>query len=335
MQMSILTTTLTLPRADGTRVRYEMAGPSTFPRSAQPPRTRVAFAAVHVVCDPLADINPTLDTALDWDATLAYRRHLWSLGLAVAEAMDTAQRGMGLDWITTKELIRRSLDEARAVGGRIACGAGTDHFAPPYTGLMREEIAAAYEEQIGYVEAHGTGTPLGDPIEMRALTAALATRADRPRWYVGSVKTNLGHLEAAAGMAGLLKAVLAVGRGQIPAHLHLDKLNPNIDLSDTGAAIPAMTTAWPDGYDARVAGVSSFGFTGSNAHVIVEEEAGAPASAAPAGRPQRTVCSLPIRPLRTSSQARRKFARYWLLVRPFSGLTRILLLRAVKRRAEA
>src|SRR5258708_31205737 len=129
--MSILTTTLTLPRADGTRTRYEMAGPSIFPRSAQPPKTRVAFAAVHVVCDPLADNNPTLDTALDWDATLAYRRQLWSLGLAVAEAMDTAQRGMGLDWVTTKELIRRSLAEARAVGGPVGCGPGPDQLSPP------------------------------------------------------------------------------------------------------------------------------------------------------------------------------------------------------------
>lgn len=174
--MSILTTTLTLPRADGVRVRYEMAGPSTFPHSAQPPRTRVAFAAVHVVCDPLADNNPTLDTALDWDATLAYRRHLWSLGLAVAEAMDTAQRGMGLDWTTTQELIRRSIAEARAVGGRVACGAGTDHLAPPYTGLTREAIAAAYEEQVGYVEGEG-----GQVILMAS--RALAATAQGPDDY--------------------------------------------------------------------------------------------------------------------------------------------------------
>ncbi len=174
--MAILTTTLTLPRADGSRVRYAMAGPSTFPHSAPPPRTRVAFAAVHVVCDPLANNNPTLDTALDWDATLVYRRHLWSLGLAVAEAMDTAQRGMGLDWTTTRELIRRSLAEARAVGGRIACGAGTDHLLPPYAGLTREAIAAAYEEQVGYVEGEG-----GQVILMAS--RALAATAQGPDDY--------------------------------------------------------------------------------------------------------------------------------------------------------
>lgn len=174
--MSLLTATLTLPRSDGTRRRYAMAAPSAFPQAAPPPGTRVAFAAVHVVCDPLADNNPTRDIALDWEATLAYRRHLWHLGLAVAEAMDTAQRGMGLDWGTTRELIRRSLAEARAVGGRIACGAGTDHLAPPYTGLTREAIAAAYEEQVGYVEGEG-----GQVILMAS--RALAATAQGPDAY--------------------------------------------------------------------------------------------------------------------------------------------------------
>src|SRR5205807_3660796 len=137
---------LTLPRADGTLTRYTLTGQAPITGAPGPIESRIGMAAVHVVADPLARIDPTLDVALDWDATLAYRRHIWSLGLAVAEAMDTAQRGMGLDWITTRELIRRSLAEARAVGGRIACGAGTDHLAPPYAGLTREGIAAAYEE---------------------------------------------------------------------------------------------------------------------------------------------------------------------------------------------
>jgi hypothetical protein len=83
----------------------------------------VAYAAAHVVCDPLAESDPLSSACLDWEATLAYRRYLWSMGLSVAEAMDTAQRGMGLDWETTQELIRRSVAEARAYGGGIACGA--------------------------------------------------------------------------------------------------------------------------------------------------------------------------------------------------------------------
>src|SRR5213594_1127230 len=123
-----MTRPLRLPRADGTVAPYTPTGSLPVTPPTGPIRSRVAFAAVHVVCDPLANINPTLEVALDWDATLAYRRYLWSLGFAVAEAMDTAQRGMGLDWTTTRELIRRSLAEARAVDGRIASGAGTDHL---------------------------------------------------------------------------------------------------------------------------------------------------------------------------------------------------------------
>ena len=92
------------------------------------PRSRVCFAAAHVVADPLAGGDPTGPARLDWEATLAFRRHLWAHGLRVAEAMDTAQRGMGLDWAATQELIRRSVAEAKAVGGQLACGAGTDQI---------------------------------------------------------------------------------------------------------------------------------------------------------------------------------------------------------------
>ena len=94
------------------------------------PWTRTAYAAAHVVADPLAEADPWLDCALDWDRTLAFREHLWSLGFGVAEAMDTAQRGMGLDWPTSLELIQRSAALARAGGHLIASGVGTDHIAP-------------------------------------------------------------------------------------------------------------------------------------------------------------------------------------------------------------
>ena len=125
-------TSIALPRADGSLETYQLGEPSPWPRCAQPAKERVAFAAAHVVADPLAASDPWLTAAVDWDATLAYRRHLWDLGFSVAEAMDTAQRGMGLDWATSRELIRRSLAEAHQVGAaeRIACGAGTDHLEP-------------------------------------------------------------------------------------------------------------------------------------------------------------------------------------------------------------
>src|SRR5260370_1352180 len=105
--------TLNLPVAGGKLAPYTTRPPREFP-AAKPPFNRIAYAAAHVVADPLAEADPWLDTAIDWERTIAFRRHLWSLGLGVAEAMDTAQRGMGMDWPTSLELIRRSLDAALA-----------------------------------------------------------------------------------------------------------------------------------------------------------------------------------------------------------------------------
>ncbi|GAB3959088.1 dihydrodipicolinate synthase family protein [Actinoallomurus acanthiterrae] len=141
-----------LPRADGSIVPYTLGEPRAYPPPESPATSRVAYAAAHVVVDPLADPE-----AIDWETTLSFRRHLWSYGLGVAEAMDTAQRGMGLDWAATRELIERSGAEARACGGRIVCGAGTDQLPPGPAPLDR--IVAAYEEQLGVIEAAG-GTPV-------------------------------------------------------------------------------------------------------------------------------------------------------------------------------
>src|SRR6058998_441153 len=147
--------TLRLPRADGTVTPYTLTGSRAVTAPSGPIRSRVAFAAVHVVADPLAAINPTLEVALDWEATLAYRRYLWSLGLAVAEAMDTSQRGMGFDWETAKELIKRAVTEAKSVPGAVlASGAGTDHLEPgPRVTLA--DVEAAYEEQCAWIEGCG------------------------------------------------------------------------------------------------------------------------------------------------------------------------------------
>jgi hypothetical protein len=147
--------TLTLPRTDGTLTPYTLTG---RPPIGAPPgqiRCRIGMAAVHVVADPLAAINPTLEVALDWDATLRFRHHVWSLGLAVAEAMDTSQRGMGFDWAAAKELIKRSVAESRTVAGAVlASGAGTDHLEPgPRVTLA--DVEAAYEEQCAWIEGCG------------------------------------------------------------------------------------------------------------------------------------------------------------------------------------
>ncbi|MEV4949796.1 dihydrodipicolinate synthase family protein [Streptomyces sp. NPDC053755] len=140
--------------------------------------SRTVFSAAHVVADPYADTSPDSAAAVDWDATLAFRRHLWSHGLGVAEAMDTAQRGMGLDWSGAAELIRRSAAEARAVGGRIACGVGTDQLTGPAAGLAT--VRAAYEEQLALVEETGSRAIL---MASRALAAAAASPDDYLETY--------------------------------------------------------------------------------------------------------------------------------------------------------
>ena len=164
-----------LPVADGSVAPYAMREPVAWNLPTGPIRSRVAYAAAHVVCDPLADRDPLSHAPLDWEATLAYRCHLWSLGLAVAEAMDTAQRGMGLDWPAARELIRRSLAEARATAGAIACGAGTDQLAAA-DAVTLADVERAYEEQVGYVEGEG-----GRVILMAS--RALARAARRPDDY--------------------------------------------------------------------------------------------------------------------------------------------------------
>ncbi|MCI0725428.1 MAG: AMP-binding protein [Chloroflexi bacterium] len=134
------------------------------------------------------------------------------------------------------------------------------------------ENAGITADQISYVETHGTGTPLGDPIEVNSLKAVLMQRRspDQP-CAIGSVKTNIGHLDAAAGIAGLIKTVLAFQHEQIPPHLHFKTLNPHISLAGTPIYIPTRLQPWNTGAEKRCAGVSSFGIGGTNAHVILEE----------------------------------------------------------------
>ena len=167
--------TLRLPRADRTCRPYTLSGLAPANGQSQPATSRVAYAAAHVVCDPLAGGDPTTSADLDGEATIAYRRYLWSLGFGVAEAMDTAQRGMGLGWERCRELIRRSVAEAKGAGGMIACGAGTDHLTPSATRTVADVIAA-YEEQCAFVE--GTGSRI-----ILMASRALAACADGPDDY--------------------------------------------------------------------------------------------------------------------------------------------------------
>jgi acyl transferase domain-containing protein/SAM-dependent methyltransferase len=184
-------------------------------------------------------------------------------------------------------LILKTLSAAQADGNRILAvmrgsavnqdgrSAGlTAPNGPAQEAVIRTALAAAgvAPDEISYLEAHGTGTSLGDPIEVRAAGAVLCK--DRLREFplaIGSIKTNIGHLEAAAGVAGLMKVILALQKGQIPPHLHLKEKSRYIDWDDLAIVVPTSLTSWVPINGKRIAGVSSFGFGGTNAHVILEE----------------------------------------------------------------
>ncbi|RUP67317.1 hypothetical protein SSPNP10_14235 [Streptomyces sp. NP10] len=169
-----MTAVVPLPRGPYT----PRATPLDLTPGAGAPSSRTVFSAAHVVADPYADIGPDDPAAVDWESTLAFRRHLWAHGLGVAEAMDTAQRGMGLDWAGAAELIRRSAAEAKAVGGRIACGVGTDQL-PGGPAPTLAEVTAAYEEQLALAEEHGV-----QPILMAS--RALVRAARGPEDYLAT-----------------------------------------------------------------------------------------------------------------------------------------------------
>ena len=157
---------------------YAVREPRPFQRPAKP-FTRKALAAAHVVADPLSTQEPWLEAAIDWDATIAYRRHLWSWGFGIAEAMDTAQRGMGLDWTNSLELVRRTLEAAKGEkGAEVASGAGTDHLPPGQHSI--EKIIAAYEEQCAAIEKLGGRIIL---MASRALAASAKSPQDYARVY--------------------------------------------------------------------------------------------------------------------------------------------------------
>ncbi|MBA8826447.1 hypothetical protein FHX42_003823 [Saccharopolyspora lacisalsi] len=163
----IVDPTIRLPNADGSTRTHHLRDPVEWPHPVDPPRTRVAYAAAHVVADPLGANAPGAPAQVDWPTTLAFRRHLWSHGLGVAEAMDTAQRGMGLDWAATQELVRRSAAEAAAVGGRIAAGAGTDHLPADVTSL--DGVVSGYAEQVQAVQDAGAQVILMASRQLAAL----------------------------------------------------------------------------------------------------------------------------------------------------------------------
>ncbi len=167
---------IVLPTESGGRASYRLVGHPVEARigAAFP---RIAYAAAHVVADPIGMTNPWSRPVVDWDKTMAFRHHLWRLGFRIAEAMDTSQRGMGFDWTNAQELIRRSIAEAKSVeGAELASGAGTDHLAPAAARTL-DDVIAAYEEQFAFIEGQG-----GKAIMMAS--RALAAVAKGPDDYI-------------------------------------------------------------------------------------------------------------------------------------------------------
>ncbi len=172
---------IALPTEDRRLETFELSDPPSWPTRPMTDFNRIAYGAVHVVNDPLAPGDPYHRTAVDWDATMAFRRHIWDLGLGVAEAMDTAQRGMGMDWPASRELIERTLAEARDYNGEalVGCGTGTDQLIPDASTTV-DDVIAAYDEQCAAVEAAGGRIVL---MASRALAACAESPDDYARVY--------------------------------------------------------------------------------------------------------------------------------------------------------
>lgn len=207
-------------------------------------------------------------------------------------------RGEGCGMVVLKRLSDAVAagDEVLAVirGGAVNQDGRSTGLTAPNVLSQRELLRSALEAtgveagQVSYVEAHGTGTTLGDPIEVEAL-ADVFPAAPGAEWHLGSVKTNFGHLEAAAGIAGLIKVVLALRHRQIPPHLHFERLNPHIALDRPPFAIPTELTEWTPRDGRRIAGVSAFGLSGTNVHLLVEEGPGREPTPADERRPRHVL----------------------------------------------
>ncbi|CCG40385.1 type I polyketide synthase [Magnetospirillum molischianum] len=262
-----------------------------------------SLVAVHLACQGLRDGESDMALAAGINLILSPIFHIASskLGTISPDGMcktfdssaDGYGRGEGCGVIVLKRLSDAIAAKDRILGlirGSAVNQDGKSNGLTAPNGLAQEKViqralqtAGLSPADIGYIEAHGTGTPLGDPIEVEAIGRIMqkVRGADDPVW-ISTIKTNIGHLEAGAGIAGLIKALLCLRHGEIPPHLHLSSPSPHIPWEQYPFRVPTVLTPWPAGDKPRRAGVSSFGFSGTNAHVILEE---APAESARADGP--------------------------------------------------
>ena len=257
-----------------------------------------SLVAVHLACQSLRSGESTMALAggvnvmLSPEVTIAFCKLRALAPDGRCKTFDAAGdgyvRGEGCGILVLKRLTAALADDDNIVavirGSAVNQDGRSNGLTAPngsaQEGVVRAALASAQIQpaDVGYVEAHGTGTSLGDPIEALALGAVLgAGRPDDRPFAMGSVKTNIGHLEGAAGAAGLIKLILSLQHEQIPPHLHLTEVNPRIHLDELRATIPTELVPWSAVDGRRIGGVSSFGVSGTNAHVVVEQAPELPA----------------------------------------------------------
>ena len=251
-----------------------------------------SLVSVHLACQSLraGECNLALSGGVNLiltpDATINFSKARMMAADGRCKTFDAAAdgyvRGEGCGMIVLKRLsdALESGDNILALikGSAINQDGRSNGLTAPNGSAQVDVIRRALDnagvepEQVGYIEAHGTGTSLGDPIEIRALNKVMRGKrlAEKPL-MIGAAKTNVGHLEAAAGIAGLIKVILALHHEKIPQHLHFKSLNPEISLEEIPAEIPTVSRDWKRTDEPRIAGVSSFGFSGTNSHVILQE----------------------------------------------------------------
>ncbi len=286
-----------------------------------------ALVAVHLACQSLrtgeSDVAVAggVNLVLSPEPTIAYSQAQMLSAHGCCKTFDADAdgyaRGEGCGVVVLKRLSSALADGdpilALVRGSAVNQDGRTNGMTAP-NGLSQQAVirdalenAGVEPAQISYIEAHGTGTPLGDPIEAQALAAVLGREPAKYPCFVGSVKTNIGHLEPAAGIASMIKVVLAFQHGEIPPHLHLEKLNPLISLEDTRLVIPTERCSWPAEAQPRIAGVSAFGFGGTNAHVILEEAPVRPTVHSQVERPLH-LFTLSARSAKALKESARRFA---------------------------
>jgi len=268
--------------------QYDLKGPSIVIDTA----CSSSLVSVHMACQSLRQGESDLAIAggvnliLSPEATLVFSQAGMMAGDGRCKTFDAAADGYvrseGCGLVVLKllsEALRDGDNIMSIIRGSAVNQDGRSNGITAPNGLSQQDVitsalnnAKVSPSDISYVEAHGTGTSLGDPIEMESLKAVLMKgRSSDQACLIGSVKTNLGHLESAAGIASLIKVTLSLHKNRIPGNLHFNKLNPHISIENTPFSIPTISQSWPEGRERQLAGISSFGFGGTNVHMVLEE----------------------------------------------------------------